>query len=196
MKSWKRHEGSHNQGGVLAGRIPELDGLRGLAALGIVLYHSNPKRLPAGWAAVDLFFVLSGFLITSIILRHGREAGFLRNFYLRRGLRIWPIYYPDDRGVRGSEPVLAFALQLEGASVRPDVHADDAAVLVGQDEDFQPLLAAYVDAGGRGAVLPDLAGAGAAGGAAGGDSAVAGDGGGCAYCSFAGFEPDAAGLAG
>lgn len=92
MKSWKRHEGSH-PGGVAAGRIPELDGLRGLAALGIVLYHSNPKRLPAGWAAVDLFFVLSGFLITSIILRHGREAGFLRNFYMRRGLRIWPIYF-------------------------------------------------------------------------------------------------------
>jgi peptidoglycan/LPS O-acetylase OafA/YrhL len=73
--------------------VPELDGLRGLAALGIVLFHSNPKRLPCGWAAVDLFFVLSGYLITSIILVHGSRPGFLRSFYVRRGLRIWPIYF-------------------------------------------------------------------------------------------------------
>lgn len=76
-----------------AGRIPELDGLRGLAALAIVLFHSNPKRLPAGWAAVDLFFVLSGYLITAILLKHAGTPGLLRSFYLRRGLRIWPIYY-------------------------------------------------------------------------------------------------------
>jgi peptidoglycan/LPS O-acetylase OafA/YrhL len=74
-------------------RIPELDGLRALASVAIVLYHANPKRVPCGWAAVDVFFVLSGFLITGIILRHGRQPGFLRSFYIRRSLRIWPIYY-------------------------------------------------------------------------------------------------------
>ena len=42
---------------------------------------------------MDLFFVLSGYLITSIILRQGGTPGFLRNFYLRAGLRTWPIYY-------------------------------------------------------------------------------------------------------
>jgi peptidoglycan/LPS O-acetylase OafA/YrhL len=74
-------------------RFLELDGLRGLAALAVVGYHLKREWFPYGWAAVDLFFVLSGFLITSIILRDGHHPGFLRRFYLRRGLRIWPIYY-------------------------------------------------------------------------------------------------------
>jgi len=75
------------------GRISELDGIRGLAAVAIVVFHAQPDWLPLGWAAVDLFFGLSGFLITSIVLKHGDSPGFLRQFYLRRGLRIWPIYY-------------------------------------------------------------------------------------------------------
>ena len=74
-------------------RIVELDALRGLAAVVVVLFHSSQKRIPCGWAAVDLFFVLSGFLITSIILRHGSSPGFLKSFYARRALRVWPIYY-------------------------------------------------------------------------------------------------------
>jgi peptidoglycan/LPS O-acetylase OafA/YrhL len=74
-------------------RISELDGIRGIAALAIVVFHARPTWLPLGWAAVDLFFGLSGFLITSIVLEHGKSPRFLRQFYLRRGLRIWPIYY-------------------------------------------------------------------------------------------------------
>lgn len=74
-------------------RIAELDGVRGLAALAVLGYHIFMNRLPWGWAAVDVFFVLSGFLITGIILEHGRSPGFLWAFYARRGLRIWPIYY-------------------------------------------------------------------------------------------------------
>src|SRR5262245_4877090 len=76
-----------------AGRVAELDSVRGLAALAVLVYHANSAWLPFGWAAVDLFFVLSGYLITSIIVRNGDSAGFLRNFYVRRGLRTWPIYY-------------------------------------------------------------------------------------------------------
>jgi len=52
-----------------------------------------PHRLPWGWAAVDLFFVLSGYLITSIVLRFSQEKRFLYHFYMRRGLRIWPVYF-------------------------------------------------------------------------------------------------------
>ena len=74
-------------------RIAELDGLRGVAAVLIVAYHLFPDSLPAGWAAVEVFFVLSGFLITGILLRHPISWRFLVAFYGRRGLRIWPIYY-------------------------------------------------------------------------------------------------------
>jgi peptidoglycan/LPS O-acetylase OafA/YrhL len=80
-------------------RIAELDALRGLAAIGIVAYHySYPSRLydlvlHLGVTSLDLFFVLSGYLISSIALDHAGERGFLRNFYFRRSLRIWPIYY-------------------------------------------------------------------------------------------------------
>jgi len=74
-------------------RIPELDALRGIACLTILVYHAKTSIVPFGWAAVDLFFVLSGYLITSILIRYQGSSHFLRNFYVRRGLRIWPIYY-------------------------------------------------------------------------------------------------------
>ncbi|MGE3819178.1 MAG: acyltransferase family protein [Isosphaeraceae bacterium] len=73
-------------------RLPELDALRGLAALAIVIVHARPRWLGSGWVAVDFFFVLSGYLITTIVLRHGGANGFLRAFYVRRSLRVWPIY--------------------------------------------------------------------------------------------------------
>jgi peptidoglycan/LPS O-acetylase OafA/YrhL len=75
-------------------RIPELDALRGIAALVIVVFHMRfLDRAPALGTAVDLFFVLSGYLITTILLDQGRSPGFFRAFYARRALRIWPIYY-------------------------------------------------------------------------------------------------------
>ena len=74
-------------------RMPELDALRALAAAAVLLFHLDGVRFFAGWAGVDLFFVLSGYLITAIILREGASKGFLPRFYARRGLRIWPIYY-------------------------------------------------------------------------------------------------------
>jgi peptidoglycan/LPS O-acetylase OafA/YrhL len=76
------------------GRIPELDALRGIAALVIVVFHMRfLEAAPVMGSAVDLFFVLSGYLITTIIFNHGRTSGFLTAFYARRALRIWPIYY-------------------------------------------------------------------------------------------------------
>lgn len=75
-------------------RIPELDALRGLSALLIVALHLGlGPTCPAFARAVDLFFVLSGYLITATILEHRAAPRFLRNFYARRALRIWPIYY-------------------------------------------------------------------------------------------------------
>ncbi len=80
--------------------IPELQGLRGIAVLAVVVYHSHPRLVgtwvyPAslwGWAGVNLFFVLSGFLITSILLEARGKPHYFRNFYGRRALRIWPVY--------------------------------------------------------------------------------------------------------
>jgi peptidoglycan/LPS O-acetylase OafA/YrhL len=80
--------------------IPELQGLRGIAVLAVVLYHSHPRFEGTwfyraslwGWAGVNLFFVLSGFLITSILLESRGKPRYFRNFYGRRALRIWPVY--------------------------------------------------------------------------------------------------------
>ena len=80
--------------------IPELQGLRGLAVLGVVVYHCHPRLQGTwlyygslwGWAGVNLFFMLSGFLITSILLEAREKPHYFRNFYARRALRIWPVY--------------------------------------------------------------------------------------------------------
>jgi peptidoglycan/LPS O-acetylase OafA/YrhL len=74
-------------------QIPELNAIRGMAAVGVVLFHAYPSVFFLGWSCVDLFFVLSGFLITSIIIENHTKDGFLIAFYLRRALRIWPVYY-------------------------------------------------------------------------------------------------------
>ena len=64
--------------------FPALDGLRGLAILLVVLYH-NFGFIPQsyfGWLGVDLFFVLSGFLITNILIDEQQNPGFLKKFYI------------------------------------------------------------------------------------------------------------------
>jgi peptidoglycan/LPS O-acetylase OafA/YrhL len=82
-------------------RIPQLDAVRGIAIL-IVMAHNISLKYPAlqsdwlfanGWMGVDLFFVLSGFLITGILLDTKTSANYFKNFYVRRILRIWPLYF-------------------------------------------------------------------------------------------------------
>ena len=88
-------------------RVPALDGVRGVALLAVVCCHliwpavngrldAIDRVLVNGWIGVDLFFVLSGFLITGILIDArdtGARGGYFRNFYARRALRIFPIYY-------------------------------------------------------------------------------------------------------
>ena len=92
--------------------IPELDGIRGLAALMVFGHHALSTKVRetrgAGWphsiqalthifefagTGVDLFFVLSGFLITSILIGEKRSSSYYRDFYWKRALRILPLYW-------------------------------------------------------------------------------------------------------
>ena len=70
---------------------PDIDGLRALAVLAVVVFHALPALLPGGFVGVDLFFVISGYLITGIVVR-GSDAGRfgLLEFYARRARRIFP----------------------------------------------------------------------------------------------------------
>ncbi len=74
---------------------PALDGLRAIAVLMVFYHHylDHPVILNWGWAGVDVFFVLSGFLITGILYDTRNAAHRFRNFYVRRTLRIFPLYY-------------------------------------------------------------------------------------------------------
>ncbi len=76
-------------------RVPEFDALRAFAVLAVLLFHLSPHQ---GWTAfgmtgVHLFLVLSGYLITNIVINHVGTPHFFRAFYARRILRIWPVYY-------------------------------------------------------------------------------------------------------
>jgi peptidoglycan/LPS O-acetylase OafA/YrhL len=80
---------------VLAqGHLPALDGMRAVAVFTVIAYHAGIGAVP-GDLGVSAFFVLSGFLITWLLLRERRATGrvSLRRFYLRRTLRIFPAYY-------------------------------------------------------------------------------------------------------
>ena len=72
--------------------IPELDGLRGISILLVFIHHVYFTVLPGGFLGVDIFFVLSGFLITSLLLREWDQFGSinLKLFYIRRALRLMP----------------------------------------------------------------------------------------------------------
>ena len=82
-------------------RIPQLDAVRGLAILVVMVHNTSPKYpilhlqqlFSDGWMGVDLFFVLSGFLITGILVDTKESEAYFKNFYVRRCLRIWPLYY-------------------------------------------------------------------------------------------------------
>ena len=112
-----------------AGFVPALDGLRGIAIILVMLHHFTYYRPTSGideqivsvliffWTGVDLFFVLSGFLITGILLDTRGNERYFTSFYARRILRIFPLYY------------LILFLALVVLPMFPAVHT----VLIGQD---------------------------------------------------------------
>lgn len=100
-------EASEELGEAVRRRMPVLDGWRGAAILVVVLHNAGYVMVPdgstvmtltrvvldAGWVGVSLFFVLSGFLITGILLDTHGSPTYFRDFYVRRTLRIFPLYY-------------------------------------------------------------------------------------------------------
>jgi peptidoglycan/LPS O-acetylase OafA/YrhL len=119
-------------------RLPELDGIRGLAILLVLVYHVTRLYFPAdgpiwirqlllfGWCGVDLFFVLSGFLIGGILLDTRRSPTAVKTFYGRRVCRIVPLYFvvviamaigdrlaPSTLTVNRDVPWIAYGLYLQ-----------------------------------------------------------------------------------
>lgn len=78
-----------------SGHIPALDGLRGWAILWVIIWHyvNFLKSWFPGWAGVDLFFVLSGYLITGRLMQTKGTPGYFSRFYRNRVLRIFPVYF-------------------------------------------------------------------------------------------------------
>lgn len=118
-------------------RIPELDGLRGIA-IGLVLFVHYlivpfnisgrvAKALTLAWSGVDLFFVLSGFLLGGILMDNRESKGYYKAFYARRFFRIFPLYYA----------FLAFLFALS-VLLRFVITAPHLIPVVGYPRDFWP----------------------------------------------------------
>lgn len=75
-------------------RIVEIDGVRGILSVIVVTAHMFPGYLNyLAIGCMDIFFCISGLLITRIVIANGRTEGFLQTYFARRALRIWPLYY-------------------------------------------------------------------------------------------------------
>ncbi|HEY2518217.1 MAG TPA: acyltransferase, partial [Polyangiaceae bacterium] len=111
---------------ALGDHLPSLDGIRGLAILLVILHNTNPLGEPhslatkalsfladVGWVGVQLFFVLSGFLITRILVATAGASNYYSAFFGRRVLRIFPLYYGVLLAAFVIYP-LAFGRSLEG----------------------------------------------------------------------------------
>ena len=105
-------------------RLPALDGLRGIGIAAVIAYHLNPSWLPGGYLGVDIFFVVSGFLITGLLLDlfGGPTGSALRGFWARRARRLLP-------GLVVLLFVVAIAAALFAHDAVPELRADIPAAL-------------------------------------------------------------------
>lgn len=104
-------------------RFLNLDGLRGISIILVIWHHAEHftnVALGYGFLGVDLFFIISGFLIVTLLLREKRKSGdvSLKSFYIRRFLRIFPLYYAS------LFLIVIFALFLGSATIFSSISAD------------------------------------------------------------------------
>jgi len=102
------------------GYRPEVDGLRAIAVLSVVLYHAGWSQLGGGYVGVDVFFVISGFLITSLIRKEAEAGAFsLVGFYERRARRILPALFAVVTATAAAGVIILMPAELEdlGASM-------------------------------------------------------------------------------
>ncbi len=119
-------QGDHSRGdGPTLPRAPALDGLRALAVLSVMAYHAGFSWIPGGFHGVDAFFVLSGYLITSLLVVERRGTGTIRfgRFWARRARRLLPALFLLVGGLA------VLHLTWPGALAWPDPVADVAATL-------------------------------------------------------------------
>ena len=148
------------------GYQPSLDGIRAIAVVAVLLYHADVRWLPGGFLGVDVFFVVSGYLITSLLVeeRRGSMTTDLKRFWLRRAKRLLPALFRHagrdlrlrrGRGARRAVPA-AHRCPRRG-DVLDQLVADrqQAALLRGPGP--APAAAAPVVPRGRGAVVPPVA---------------------------------------
>jgi len=121
----------------------EIDGLRAIAVLGVVLYHAGVPGLSGGFAGVDVFFVISGYLITSLLLREWRERGAidLIGFYARRVRRLLPALWL----VIATTLVAAMVLLPAGPPMREFLDSSIAALLFVANFHFAANSGGYFD---------------------------------------------------
>lgn len=86
---------SNNTNAIQIGYLPSLDGLRGVSILAVMAFNTQPLFIKGGFVGVDIFFVLSGFLITTLLVQNfNRTSGIgLKHFYFRRALRLFPALF-------------------------------------------------------------------------------------------------------
>ena len=90
-----------NKRSELLSYIPSLDGIRALSVLAVIVYHANKLWLPGGFLGVEVFFVISGYLITLLLLAESEKSGTvsLKQFWLRRARRLLPALWVVVLGV-------------------------------------------------------------------------------------------------